>query len=163
MILLARFSVVLLLVGLALGFLARRRWGPLVGPRPWLVVLALPGVHAAVVVGRGATAGVSTPHLLAYGLATVALLALAAGSARWLLRRSPRSSALVPVATAVAHAALTSGLGPEFAAVGAAPPGLGSAGLVAVALVASAAWWVWLPGRVVAPGASGNRSGRLQR
>ena len=66
------------------------------------------------------------------------------------------------VAAALVHAAITSALGPAFAAAGAAPPGLGSAGLVAASLVASAAWWVWLPGRPIAPGAAATRSGRLR-
>lgn len=162
MILLARFAVVLALLGLALGFLARRRWGPLVGARPWLVVLAGPVVHAAVVGGRGTVAGVPSASLAAYALATLALVALAAAAARWLRGRRPRASAAVPVAAALVHAAITSALGPAFAAAGAAPPGLGSAGLVAASLVASAAWWVWLPGRPIAPGAAATRSGRLR-
>lgn len=162
MILLARFAVVLLLTGLALGFLARRRWGPLTGPRPWWVALGVPGLHAALVAARGVGAGVGPIQLTAYGLATLVLLVVAAGAARWLRVRRPRAAAVVPAVTAVVHAALTSGLGPAFAAAGAAPPGLGSAGVVAFALVASAAWWVWLPGRAVAPGASVRRSGRLR-
>jgi len=59
-----------------------------------------------------------------------------------------------------------SALGEPFAALGAAPPGLGSALALAVTLVAAGAWLVWLPGRQCAgDGAGGGqreRSGRLR-
>ena len=166
MTLLGRFGLVLLLFGLGLGWAARRRWGPLRGIRPWLVVLAVPPVHALAVLARGVAVGVAPATLSAFAAGTLALLVLAVAFAVWLLRTTPRWSALIPPAHALGQGAAVAALGEPFAALGAAPPGLGSALVLAVTLVAAGAWLVWLPGRRRAgDGAGGGqreRSGRLQ-
>jgi len=157
--LLGRFGIVLLLLGLGLGWAARRRWGPLSGPWPWTLALAVAPVHAAIVLARGAHVGVDAWRLLGYGGATVLLVAAAAlVAARSMRSRSPWSST-VPLGQALLQAVATSALGADFARVGAAPPGLGSALVFGIAVVAAGAWLVWVPPRR----SGGRRFGWLRR
>jgi hypothetical protein len=156
--LLGRFSILLLAMGLGLGWWARRRWGPLRGAAPWVVLLGAAPLHALVVAVRGATVGVGGAPLAVYGAASLALLAAAALAARWSMRRRPRVASVVPLAQALLQALATTYLGAPFAAAGAAPPGLGSALVVGFAVVALGALWIWAP-----PAAGGGRFGWLRR
>ena len=166
--LLGRFAIVLVLLGLGLGWYARRRWGPLRSVVPWAIVAAMAPLHAAVVGLRGATIGVEAGPLGAYALATAALYAIAVAAAAWSLRARPRWSAPVPLAQAVLQTLATSALGPTYAAAGAAPPGLGSAAVVATAIVALGAGLVWATPPATPPTGRGRgfwglwRSGRLR-
>lgn len=163
MTLLGRFALVLLVLGLGLGWMARRRWGPLRGARPWAIVLAVAPLHAVAVLARGVAVGAPSAALLGFAAMTVVLLGMAVVAATWAMRRSPRWSALVPPGHALLQGVATGSLGAPFAAQGTAPPGLGSALVVAIALVAAGAWLVWAPGRPSAA-ATGRpeRSGRLR-
>jgi len=156
--LLGLFSILLLVLGLGLGWWARRRWGPLRGATPWLLLLGAAPLHALVVGVRGVNVGIGGAPLAAYGAASLAVLAAAALAARWAMRRRPLAAAVVPLAQALLQALATTSLGAPFAAAGAAPPGLGSALVVGFAVVALGALWIWAP-----PAASGGRFGWLRR
>jgi hypothetical protein len=166
--LLGRFAILLLLLGLGLGWYARRRWGPLRGVLPWALVAAVAPLHAAFVGVQGVTIGVGSGPLASYAIATLVLVGLAIGAAAWAMRTRPRWAAPVPLAHAVAHALATSALGPSYAAAGAAPPGLGSAAVVAIAIVALGAGLVWATPAATPPTGRGRgfwglwRSGRLR-
>ena len=163
MTLLGRFAIVVLLLGLGFGWMARRRWGPLRGVRPWLVALGLAPAHGAAVAIHGVVRGVEALPLGAFVLTTLALLAAAAATVAWLLRDRPRWTALVPPGQALLQGAVTAALATPFAAVGASPPGQGSAAVMTIALVIAGAWLVWLPGRRASPAqAPRKRSGRLR-
>jgi hypothetical protein len=75
--LLGRFAIGLLLIGLGLGWWARRRWGPLRSLAPWAAALALAPLHAVIVGVRGVSIGADAAALLTYAVATVVLLAAA--------------------------------------------------------------------------------------
>ncbi len=162
--LLGRFSIVLLLLGLGFGWWARRRWGPLRGVRPWLIFLGAAPLHALVVAVRGATVGVGVGPLAAYALAALVLWGVAGLAARATMRRQPRAASVVPLGQALLHALATTFLGAPFAAVGAAPPGLGSALVVGFAVVVLGVIFVWAPPATVAGPRFGwlRRSGRLR-
>lgn len=163
MTLLGRFAIVVLLLGLGFGWMARRRWGPLRGVRPWLFALGLAPAHGVAVVIHGAVVGVEVFPLGAFVLTTLALVGAAVASVAWLLRDRPRWTALVPPGHALLQGAVTAALATPFAAVGAAPPGQGSAAVMTIALLIAGAWLVWLPGRQVSPPqAPRMRSGRLR-
>ncbi len=163
MTLLGRFAIVVLLLGLGFGWMARRRWGPLRGVRPWLVALGLAPAYGAAVAIHGAVVGVEALPLGAFVLTTLALVGAAAASVAWLLRDRPRWTALVPPGHALLQGAVTAALATPFAAVGASPPGQGSAAVMTVALLIAGAWLVWLPGRRASPAqAPRKRSGRLR-
>jgi hypothetical protein len=162
--LLGRFAIGLLLIGLGLGWWARRRWGPLRSPVPWVAALAPAPLHSAIVGLRGVTIGADPPALIAYAVATLGLLAAAIATVAWSRRAHPRWSAPVPLAQALLQALATSALGPAYAAAGAAPPGLGSAIVVAWAIVVFGATLVWATPRKEGQGWFGGlrRSGRLR-
>jgi Kef-type K+ transport system membrane component KefB len=166
--LLGRFAIVLLLLGLGLGWYARRRWGPLRSVAPLALVAAAAPFHAAIVAMRGVGIGVGAAPLLTYGLATAALFAVAVAVAAWTLRTRPRWSAPVPLAQALLQTLATSALSPAYTAAGAAPPGLGSAAVVAIAIVALGAVFVWATPRATPRSGPGRglwgpwRSGRLR-
>jgi hypothetical protein len=166
--LLGWFTIVLVLLGLGLGWFARRRWGPLRSVVPSAIVAAVAPLHAAVVALRGLAIDVDGGPLTAYGLVTAALFVGAIGASAWALRSRPRWSAPVPLAQALLQALATSSLGPAYAAAGAAPPGLGSAAVVAIAIVALGAGFVWATPRATPPSGPGRslwrawRSGRLR-
>jgi hypothetical protein len=162
--LLGRFAIGLLLIGLGLGWWARRRWGPLRSFAPWAVALALAPLHAAIVAGRGLSIRADPGALLTYGAATVVLLGAAAGAIAWTRRAHPRWSAPVPLAQALLQALATSALGPAYAAAGAAPPGLGSAFVVALTIVILGVGLVWAtpPTEGRRPFGWLRRSGRLR-
>lgn len=163
MTLLGRFAIVVLLLGLGFGWMARRRWGPLRGVRPWLVALGLAPAHGAAVAIHGAVVGVEALPLGAFVLTTLALVGAAAATVAWLLRDRPRWTALVPPGHALMQGAVTAALATPFAAVGASPPGQGSAAVMTIALVIAGAWLVWLPGRRASLAqAPRRRSGRLR-
>jgi hypothetical protein len=161
--LLGWLAIVLLLVGLGLGWVARRRWGPLRGIVPWAVVAAVAPLHALIVGVRGVSVDVAAGALLAYAAATVALFVAALVTAAWAMRTRPRWSAPVPLAQALLHSLATSALGPAYAAAGAAPPGLGSALVMAIAVVAFAAGLVWTTPRATPPAGPRGRFGFLRR
>jgi hypothetical protein len=162
--LLGRFAIGLLLIGLGLGWWARRRWGPLRSLAPWVAALALAPLHAVIVGVRGVSIGADAAALLTYAVATVVLLAAAVGAIAWTRRVHPRWSAPVPLAQALLQALATSALGPAYAAAGAAPPGLGSAIVVALTIVVFGAGLVWAtpPSEGRRPFGWLRRSGRLR-
>ena len=162
MTLLGRFAIVVLLLGLGFGWMARRRWGPLRGVRPWILALGLAPAHGLAVALLGALRGVDPVPLWAFVFATLALLGAAAGGVIWLLRDRPRWTALVPPGQTLLQGAATAALATPFAAVGASPPGQGSAAVTTIALLIAGAWLVWLPGRRRPPRAPERRSGRLR-
>ena len=163
MTLLGRFAIVVLLLGLGFGWMARRRWGPLRGVRPWILALGLAPAYGVTVAILGALLGVESTALWTFLFATLALLGTAAGAVVWLLRDRPRWTALVPPGQALLQGAVTAALTTPFADVGASPPGQGSAAVTTIALLIAGAWLVWLPGRgSPPPRAPRGRSGRLR-
>ncbi len=163
MTLLGRFAIVVLLLGLGFGWMARRRWGPLRGARPWILALGLAPAYGAMVAIVGAVLGVAPRPLGTFLLATVLLTGAAAGVVVGLLRDRPRWTALVPAVHVLLQGAVTGAMAGPFAAVGAGPPGQASAAVTTIALMIAGAWLVWLPGRWgPPPRAPGRRSGRLR-
>ncbi len=142
--LLGRFAIVLVVLGLLLGWIVRGKWGTRPGPRFWWATFAPAGLHAAYVVQRAAVADVGLVAVLGYALGSLALLVAAGGAVRALSAQRRGWAAAVPLAHALLHTIATSLLGAAFSAASEAPPVVGPALVVAWSIVAASAWAVVL-------------------
>ena len=142
--LLGRFAIVLVVLGVLLGWIVRGKWGTRPGPRFWWPTFAPAGLHAAYVVQRAVVADVALVAVGGYALASMALLVAAGGAVRALLAGRRGWAAAVPLAHALLHTIATSLLGAAFSAASEAPPVVGPALVVAWAIVAASAWVIVL-------------------
>ncbi len=142
--LLGRFAIVLVALGVLLGWIVRAKWGTRPGPRFWWATFAPAGLHAAYVVQRAVVGDVALLALGVYALASVALLVAAAAVVRALSARRRGWAAAVPLAHALLHTIATSLLGAAFSAASEAPPVVGPALVVGWSIVASSAWAIVL-------------------
>jgi hypothetical protein len=133
--LLGWFAIVLLLLGLGLGWFARRRWGPLRSVAPWAIVAAVAPLHAVIVALRGLSIGVEAGPLLAYAARHGGAVRRRGRAAAWALR-PPALVRPVPLAQALLQTLATSALGPAYAAAGRRPARARQRAVVAIAIVA---------------------------
>jgi hypothetical protein len=171
--LLGRFALVLVVLGLLLGWIVRARWGPRPGRAFWIATFAPVTVHAVAETLRAFSAPIPIGAPLAFALASLALLAVSVLAVRAFLAGKAWRAALVPLGHALAHVVAASLLGGVLSTAAVAPPVVGPAVTAAWALVVSSAWLVVLmgtrgrprpagtPGHELAPGA-GPPSARLR-
>ncbi len=156
--LLGRFALVLVVLGLLLGWIVRARWGPRPGRAFWVATFLPVTVHAVAETARALTAPIGIGGPVLFALASFGLLVAAAFAVRGFLAGRAWRASLVPFVHALAHVAATSLLGGVLSTAGVAPPVVGPAVTTAWALVATCAWFVVLTGTqgrrrpVVAPG-----------
>ncbi len=163
--LLGRFALVLVVLGLLLGWIVRARWGPRPGRAFWVATFVPVSVHAVSETLRAFSAPIGLGAPIVFAVASVALLVGSIFAVRGFLTGRAWRASMVPIGHALAHVAASSLLGGALSAAAVAPPVVGPAIAVAWALVASSAWFVVLmgttgrarpleaPGHDLAPGA----------
>lgn len=144
--LLGRFALVLVVLGLLLGWIVRARWGPRPGRAFWIATFTPVTVHAVAETLRAFSAPIPIGPPIAFALASLALLAGSAFAVRGFLAGKAWRASLVPLGHALAHVAATSLLGGVLSTAAVAPPVVGPAITAAWALVVSSAWFVVLMG-----------------
>lgn len=144
--LLGRFALVLVVLGLLLGWIVRARWGPRPGRAFWVATFLPVSVHAVSETLRAFSAPVGLGAPVAFAVASLALLVGSVYAVRGLLAGKAWRASLVPLGHALAHVAATSLLGGVLSTAAIAPPVVGPAVTAAWALVVSSAWFVVLMG-----------------
>lgn len=144
--LLGRFALVLVVLGLLLGWIVRARWGPRPGRAFWVATFVPVTVHAVVETLRAFSAPIGLGAPIAFAVASLALLAVSVLAVRGFLAGKAWRAAFVPLGHALAHVVATSLLGGVLSTAGVAPPVVGPAVAAAWALVVSSAWFVVLMG-----------------
>lgn len=160
--LLGRFALVLVVLGLLLGWIVRARWGTRPGRAFWVATFLPVVVHAVAETVRGATAPIGWWPVVAFAGASVAFVVVAVWLVRLALRTHAWRAALVPAGHALAHTVATSLLGGALSSAAVAPPVVGPAVVVAWAVVVSSAWFVVLMGTGGRPTPGVSRSGELE-
>lgn len=144
--LLARFAIFLVVAGLLLGWLARSSWGRPARPWPWLLVFLPAVLHAGLIGYRAIDLGVPASVVLGYTGASLLTVLLAAWLAVWAWPRRAWWLPLLPFLQAIAHTVTSSLLGERLAAVAEAPPLVGPAVVLGLAILSASASLVLLLG-----------------
>lgn len=145
--LLSRLAIFLILAGLLLGWLARSAWGRPPRPWPWLLVFLPAAVHAGLVAYRAFSLEVTAGALLVYAGGSLLSLVAAVSLAAWAWRKRPWWLPTLPFVHALVHTVASSLLGEQLAAVAEAPPLVGPAMILGLAILSSSASLVLLLGR----------------
>lgn len=144
--LLSRFAIVLVVAGLLLGWLARSSWGRPPRAWPWLLVFLPAVLHAGLIGYRAFDLGVPAAVAFSYTGASLVTVLLAVGLAIWAWPRRSWWLPLLPFLQAIAHTVASSLLGERLSTVAEAPPLVGPALVLGLAILSSSASLVLLLG-----------------
>lgn len=144
--LLSRFAIFLVIAGLLVGWLARSGSGRPPRPWPWLLVFLPAVLHALLIGWRALELGIGLDAVLGYvgGSLLTAVVAVVFVVRSW--RRRSWWLPLAPLLQAIAHTVAASLLGEHMAAVAEAPPLVGPALVLGLAIFSASASLVLLLG-----------------